>query len=86
MASPESAALAALSERVDALEARYTDDALVVRIADDVLAAWNARLDDLQRQVTALASSGASDRALESVRLYAEGLAARLQQLERRIP
>jgi len=49
------------------------------------LDALHGRLDDLQEQVTALASSGASDRAVESVRVYAEGLAARVAQVERRI-
>lgn len=46
----------------------------------------NSRVDDLQEQVAGLASTGASDRALEAVRVYAEGLAARLAQLERRTP
>ena len=65
MASPETAALAALNERLDALD---------------------GRLNDLQEQVTALVGHTASDRALESVRALAEGLAARVDQVERRLP
>lgn len=42
------------------------------------------RVDDLAEQVAALAQHGASDTAVESVRTFAEGLAARIAQLERR--
>lgn len=48
------------------------------------LDALDGRVTELEESVAALARHGASDVQLEAVRQYAEGLAARLAQLERR--
>lgn len=60
------------------------DDAGALADLSERLDALNRRVDDLGEQVAGLAEHGASDVALESVRQYAQGLAARLAQLERR--
>jgi hypothetical protein len=62
-----------------------TDDRALADLVER-MDALQSRYDDLQEQVAGLAEHGASDTALESVRRYAEGIAQRLTQLERRTP
>lgn len=53
------------------------------RMLDERLHALEGAIADVGEQVAGLARHGASDVQLEAVREYAQGLAARVVQLER---
>lgn len=48
--------------------------------------ALEARLEDVQAELAQLVKLGASDQSVNAVRTLAEGTAARVTQLERRLP